>query len=149
MEYAYAGGFRFLHLTDTATGQSVLVGTVKNQVPRELQAPNPLVYHDAFDGAFKADVVLTWKHNALSQDVVFLTRPELAAGFGTETSQLEAASEFLNGRVPTAIPAIKRRAGLPDQTDLPFLRFGGWKRCQSTVMDYSLSMGQSRVSPCL
>jgi hypothetical protein len=69
------GGVRSLHLTDSSTGRSILLGTVRQNVPAELQPPNQVIYRDAFDGLVQADVVLTWKHNAFSQDVDFSRDP--------------------------------------------------------------------------
>ena len=63
------GGLRAVQLTDAATGKSVVLATVKASAPGELLPPNRIVYRNAFDG-LEAEVLLVWKHNAFSQDLV-------------------------------------------------------------------------------
>src|SRR5881296_79516 len=68
------GGLRAIHLTDVASGQSVVLATVKRSVPGELIPPNQVVYRSAFDGV-EADVLYIWKHNAFSQNIIIKENP--------------------------------------------------------------------------
>lgn len=93
------GGVRTLQLTDLSSGQTARLGTVKESVRGELLPPNKLLYADAFDG-IEADVLLVWKHNAFSHDVLLKERPELPAGWHAENVRLEVVTEFIVNEEP-------------------------------------------------
>jgi hypothetical protein len=94
------GGIRAIQLTDLANGQSVRLATVKASAPGELMPPNQVVYRNAFDG-LKADVMLVWKHNAFSQDVVIREQPTLPPGMSADTTYFEIVSEMVEFPTPT------------------------------------------------
>ena len=119
------GGIRSLHLTDTSNGRSVLLGTVRESVPATFHPPNVIVFEDAVQGDVQADVVLTWRHNAFSHDVVLRSRPRLPADFAPESTRLEVATEFLDQLQPRVEERVIRRGGRPDFFDVPVVRFGG------------------------
>jgi hypothetical protein len=58
------GGVRAIQLTDIATGQSFILGTVRESVKGRLLPPNQVLYPNAFEGGIEADVLLIWRHNA-------------------------------------------------------------------------------------
>ena len=51
------GGVRAIQLSDLATGQTLVLGTVKESAPGELLPPHRIAYRDAFEG-LRADVLL-------------------------------------------------------------------------------------------
>ena len=117
------GGVRSIHLTDSANGRSVLLGSVKAQAPGELLPPNRIVYRDAFEGGVRADVLLVWKHNAFAQDVILRSRPVLPDGFAPESTRLEIVTEFMQPPQPE-ISQTRPDARRPDLIDDRFIRFG-------------------------
>jgi hypothetical protein len=94
------GGVRLIQLTDIATGKSAILATVKSSAPGKLMPPNTVVYADAFDG-LKADVLIDWKHNSFSQDVVLREQPTLPPGMSPDTTRLEVITEFVEFPQPT------------------------------------------------
>ena len=94
------GGVRTIQLTDFATGQTVSLATVRSSAPGELLLPSQIVYRNAFDG-LEADVVLVWRHNSFSQDVVLRQQPQLPAGMSADTTRLEVVSEMIEAPQPT------------------------------------------------
>ena len=93
------GGVRALQLTDVASGRSVTLASVKTSAPGELLPPNQIVYRNAFDG-LDADVLLVWRHNSFSQDVVLREQPRLPDGMDPETTRLEVVTEMVEAPKP-------------------------------------------------
>lgn len=99
-----AGGLRALQLTDSATGQTIAIATVKKSASGKLLPPNQILFEDSMDG-LSVDVLLTWKHNAFSQDVILLEHPALPLLFAPATTRLEIVTEFV------AAPDAEVRSG--------------------------------------
>jgi hypothetical protein len=97
------GGLRALEWLDEATGQRQLLAGVKPSAPLELVPPNWLVARDAFDGV-AADVVLEWRHDRFSQNVVLRELPWPPEGFAPGTTRLVVVTEFLE----TPEPVLQR-----------------------------------------
>lgn len=87
------GGVRAIQLSDFATGQSMVIATIKESAQGVLLPPNQILYEDAFDG-IAADVLLDWKHNIFSHDVVLKERPVLPKGWDAANVRLEVVTEF-------------------------------------------------------
>ncbi len=71
-----------------------MLATVKRSAPGELLPPDRIVYRDAFDG-LRADVVLVWRHNLFSQDVVLREWPRLPEGLDAAAARLEVLTELV------------------------------------------------------
>ncbi len=93
------GGVRAILVTDFSTGRSHILGTVKDNAPGKLFPPNLVVYADAFDGLM-ADVVLEWRQQHFTHDVVLRERPKLPEGFDPQTSRLEIITEIVDSPIP-------------------------------------------------
>ncbi len=87
------GGIRAIQLTDVAGGTTSVLATVKQSAPGELLPPDSVVYSSAFNG-LQADVVLTWKHNSFSQDLVIREQPRLLEGMSPNTTRIEVLTEL-------------------------------------------------------
>ncbi|HVR35942.1 MAG TPA: sialidase family protein, partial [Methylomirabilota bacterium] len=117
------GGVRAIQLTDLATGRSQVVAAVKELAPGELIPPNRLVYRDAFDG-LKADVLLVWKHNYFSQDIVLLEQPRLPEGMNPETTRIEVLTEVVEAPEATIRQQTVRGAAAAELDDDVVIHFG-------------------------
>ncbi|MEK7675144.1 MAG: hypothetical protein AAB676_04825 [Verrucomicrobiota bacterium] len=117
------GGVRAIQLTDLKTGQSVVLATVKDSAPGELLPPGQIVYRDAFDG-LKADLLMAWRHNLFSHDVVLRERPELPAGWDPATVRLEVITEFVEAPVPELRRQRVGREGEEKLEDHAVIDFG-------------------------
>ena len=111
---------------DAATGDSEMIAVVRNSTGQA--AGNQVLYPDAFDGKFRADMRYTYTRLGLEQDVVIRTVPPSPEAFGMnpETTRLEVWTEFLAPPVPMkgssvlkAEPDAKTRQQMvePDLTD--------------------------------
>jgi hypothetical protein len=117
------GGIRALQLNDLATGKTLTIGTVKASVKGELLPPNQIVYPDAFDGV-SADVVLVWKHNLFSHDVILRERPEIPAGWDPTAARLEVLTEFTVDAEPELRTQVVEAEGQPALEDDAVIHFG-------------------------
>ena len=118
------GGVRAIQLTDWETERSLVLGTVKDSVPGELIPPDRIVYRDAFDG-LEADVVLVWRHNLFSHDVVIRQRPALPEGWNPATVRLEVLTELVECPDPEVRRQTVAREGEAPLEDDVVLGFGG------------------------
>lgn len=100
------GGIRGIQLFNIKTEQTATIGTVRKQVQGHLLPPNQILYRDAFDG-ITGDVVLTWKHNLFSHDVIFLTAPRLPEGWDLGSTRIEIITEFFTDIAPEIRAASK------------------------------------------
>jgi hypothetical protein len=117
------GGVRSIQLTDLATGNSFVLATVKAAAPGELLPPNQLVYRDAFEGLM-ADVLMVWKHNHWSQNVLLRERPQLPAAMDPATTRLEVVTELIEAPAPVVSERVLKAEGKPDVVDHVTIRFG-------------------------
>lgn len=110
-----SGGVRALQFTDVASGRRVTLASVKTSVPGELLPPSQIVYRDAFDG-LDADVLLVWRHNSFSQDVVIREQPALPDGLNPDTTRLEVVTEIVEAPKPDLRKQTVQagKAGEPD-----------------------------------
>jgi hypothetical protein len=69
-----------LAYTDSATGNSQLIAEVKDSIG-ELVAPNIVLYRDAFDGPFVADVRYTFSRHGFEQDLIIRETPPSPADY--------------------------------------------------------------------
>lgn len=117
------GGIRAIQLTDIRAGRSIVLGLVKQSVLGRLLPPNQLVWQDAFTG-IKADVVMVWKHNLFSQDVVLLEQPVIPAGWDPRATRLEVVTEFFVEAEPELRKSTVKVDGLPAIEDHAVIHFG-------------------------
>ena len=87
------GGVRAILLTDTQSGQSLSVGTVKQSVKGTILPPNTVIWADAFDG-IKADVAIIWKHNLFRYNVLLREQPEIPKEWNPDAVVLQVVTEF-------------------------------------------------------
>lgn len=93
---------------------------VKNSVIAQLIPPNSLLWPDAFDG-LKADVVINWKHNAWTHDVLLKEQAELPLGWNAATTRLEILTEFIVDAEPDLQKnAAEIQPALVDHTVIDF-----------------------------
>jgi hypothetical protein len=118
-----AGGVRAIQATDVATGKSVVLGIVRRSVPAQLLPPSQILYADAFDG-IDADVLLTWKHNFFSHDILLKSQPKLVDGLDPTTTRLDILTEFVAAPVPILDQQSVKRTGQPDLVDDAVIQFG-------------------------
>src|SRR5437867_1090693 len=87
--------------TDAATGKSTLIAEPKDTIGEV--GGNQVIYRDAFNGPFKADVRYTFTKAGVEQDVILHQRPPSPADYGLApaTTRLEVWSEFLAPPAPT------------------------------------------------
>jgi len=118
------GGVRAIQATDLKTGRSVVLAKIKASAPGELAPPDRVVYPDAFEG-LKADVVMIWRHNLFSQDVVVRQRPALPRGWEAATTRFEVVTELVECPEPTIRAQQVGRDGKSRLEDDVVLSFGG------------------------
>ena len=136
----FRGGVRSLHLTDVATGRSVLLGTVKDNAMGKVVPPNKVVYQSAFDGV-EADVVYVWTHNTFSQNVILKERVQLAPGMDPRNSQLEIATEVLVDEEPEIVRAELERPGGAVQVDDSIIDWGALVALPGKAFGYNALSG--------
>ena len=107
-----------LSFFDTASGQNVLLGEVKD-CAGELVGPNVVVYADAFDGGIKGAIKYQYSKSGFSQDIILYDRKGLGApedyGLRSESTLLEMYTEF--HRPPAPVKSSQRLGeNLPDET---------------------------------
>ncbi len=102
-----------LAYTDLATGESVLLATVRDSTG-VLLPPNQVVYPSAFSGLL-ADLRYTYTKQGFEQDVILRESPRPPAFYGlnNETTALEVWTEF-DAPEPQRLRAASK--GLPDET---------------------------------
>lgn len=112
-----------LAFTDKSTGKSVLIAEIKDSDGQLLMdAKNEVIYYDAFTD-FKADVRYKNSKAGLEQDIILRENPPSPADYdlNTETTVLEALTEFFNPPVP------EKKLQITDGTVNEFLDFGDLK----------------------
>lgn len=125
-----------LAYTDYASGRSVMIADVKDSTGA-VQAPNKVIYQDAFDGDCVANVRYTYTRNGFEQDIILLTAPPSPAewGLNPETTRLEVFTEFIESPDAQVTPVVLKREENalarqvmvePDLVDNQ-LNFGGMK----------------------
>ncbi|MCP5517565.1 MAG: hypothetical protein H7A45_09955, partial [Verrucomicrobiales bacterium] len=118
------GGVRAIQLTDLANERSLVLGTVKDTAPGELLPPDQIVYRDAFDG-IAADVVVVWRHNLFSHNVVMRQRPALPRDWDPASTRLEVLTELIECPEPDVRRQLVTREGEAALEDDVVLDFGG------------------------
>jgi hypothetical protein len=103
-----------LAYTDLATGESVLIATVRDSIG-QLFPPNQVLYPSAFNGIV-ADLRYVYTKQGFEQDVILRESPPPPSDYGlnNETTALEVWTEF-EAPEPQRIPAVAP-AGLSDET---------------------------------
>jgi len=103
-----------LSYTDTANGQSVLLGQIQDSIGM-LLPPNQVVYPDAFAG-IKADLRYTYKRDGFEQDVILRENPPGPEQYGLNpaTTVLEIWTEFVQAPEPTK--KVRQQDGLNDES---------------------------------
>ncbi|MEK7684588.1 MAG: sialidase family protein [Verrucomicrobiota bacterium] len=117
------GGVRAVQLTDFSTGKSQVIGTVKKSVKGQLLPPNRILWADAFDG-IPADVLVVWKHNLFSHDIILRAQPHLPADWNPEAVRLEVITEFIVDAEPQLRVQTVRAANQPELEDDVVIHFG-------------------------
>jgi len=110
------GGVRAIQLTDSKTGLSLVLGTVKEGVLGEVLPPAQVVYRSGFDG-LDADVLFVWRHNSISQNVILKKRPVLPADMDPSTTRLEVVTELVESPKPVLNTTVLTSVGKPDVRD--------------------------------
>lgn len=89
-----------LAYTDAATGESVLIAGLRDSIGEVVG--NQVIYRDAFDGPFRADLRYTYTKAGFEQDVIFRESPPAPEKFGlnSEIARLEVWTEFLSPPAP-------------------------------------------------
>jgi hypothetical protein len=119
------GGVRAIQLTDVVGGRTLVIGTVKNSVKAQLLPPNQILWADAFDG-IRADVLLDWKHNLFSHEVILLERPELPPDWDPAAVRLEVLTEVFPSTDPELRTARIKPPGQPELDDHAVVHFGSF-----------------------
>ena len=103
-----------LAYTDAASGQSVMIATVKDCIGAVLP-PNQVYYLDAFEGDCQADVRYTYEIGSFEQDVIITQAPPSPAEWGLDpaTTRLEAWTEFIEAPEPTVNSAVLKATADP------------------------------------
>ena len=70
-----------LAFTDAASGNSTLIAEPKDSIG-ELLGPNKVIYRDAFDGPFRADVVFLYALSGFEQFIILTEAPPSPAEYG-------------------------------------------------------------------
>ncbi len=92
-----------LSYLDPTTGQYVLIASLKDSTGQVVGAgSNQVIYADAFNGGFKADVSYNNTKAGFSQEILLREQPPSPATFGLNptNTRLQVLTEFLNP--PTA-----------------------------------------------
>ena len=134
------GGVRAIQLTDLATGKSQVIATVKDAAAGELVPPNQIVWRDAFDG-LTCDVLLIWKHNSFSQDVIFREKPKLPDGWDPASVRLDVLTEILADAPPKVNEQVVKTGDGRELTDHVVIEFGGL----SMIMGKALALENGRA----
>src|SRR5262249_43905199 len=87
--------------TDAASGKSTLIAELKDCIGEV--AGSQILYRDALNGPFSADVRYTYTLAGVEQDIVLHQSPPPPSDYGLNpaTTRLEVWSEFLSPPVPT------------------------------------------------
>jgi hypothetical protein len=134
------GGIRAIQATDFKSGRTVVLGEVKESVKAELFAPNRLVYASAFEGV-EADLVLVWKHNLFSHDVIFRERPELPREWDPANVRLEVITEFYVEGEPELRSSVYRAEGQPELRNDAVIHFGS----MAMIMGKAFTVGEENA----
>ena len=141
------GGVRAIYLTDVASGQSVVLGTVKQSVPGQLVPPNQVVYRSAFDGV-EADVLYIWKHNAFSQNVILKENPPpLPPGLDPTTTRLEIVTELVQAPDVQITSQVLRKEGNFEVVDHGLISFGEMLAVPGTAFPVDAGSGLNLTGP--
>jgi len=125
-----------LAYTDAASGKSILIAGIKSSVGEIVG--NQVIYRDAFDGKFKADVRYTYSKAGFEQDVILRENPPSPADYGMDpsTARLEVWTEFLDAPQP-----VKTVSDLKVETDLQVRQ----AMVDPDLTDESLDFGAMRI----
>jgi hypothetical protein len=122
-----------LHYLDPGTGQSVMLGQIKDCAGR-LVSTNQVLYEDAFT-ELRADIRYTYTKAGVEQDVILreqLPDPALI-GMRPETTRLAVMSEFIDAPVAKVtqgsdVTGLRTGAAVPnDQVELGLMHLGEGK----------------------
>lgn len=117
-----------LFITDVITGESVIIGEVKDSRAKWLP-PNQVIYEDAFLG-INADVRYTYAQGYFEQDVILREKPVLPEGFDPETTLLKVLTEFVEAPEPEVKSVKPGGMNLDDGGDMK-ISFGAVQFGQS------------------
>ncbi len=140
-----------LAYTDASTGESVLIAGVRDTIGEV--ARNQVIYRDAFDGPFKADLRYTYTKAGFEQDVIFREAPPSPEKFGMDpqVTRLEVWTELLSPPEPVKTDSVLKVEGNalvrsamvdPDLTD-ETLDFGAMRIASGTA--FSIDEGADAV----
>lgn len=144
-----------LAYVDSATGESVLLATVRN-TEGILVGQNQVHYLEAFDGEeCQADLRYTFTKASIEQDVVFRQSPRPPEDFGlsSASTRLEVWTEFIEAPEPSRAyrealyAAEEGKAALPEPAKIltdEVLRFADGARI-GPGLAFPLGAGQSRI----
>ncbi len=106
-----------VYYVDDASGQSVLLASVRDGAEGELVGQNQVVYRSAMQSGLKADIRYTYTHGACDADLVILSQPIAppeAYSLAPETTRLELV-HLVTAPLPTITPGPVS-GGLSDVT---------------------------------
>jgi hypothetical protein len=89
----FEGAIHSLVLANLHLGARIEIARVRAGVTGQLIPPNQLLYPDAFDG-LAADVLLVWRRDRFTQDVILRQCPRLPPGWNPATTRLEVITRF-------------------------------------------------------
>ena len=117
---------------DTASGQSVLIASVKD-AEAQLVTDNELVYADAFT-ELAADVRYTYTKAGFEQDIILREQPPAPEqfGFNPETTRLEVWTEFVEAERPGKSPRTLNPEAVAQGAEAP-------------LVDEDLSFGELKI----
>jgi len=131
-----------LSYLDPTTGQYVLIASLKDSIGQVVGAgSNQVVYADAFNGGFKADVVYRNTKAGFEQNIVVREQLPSPASFGLNptNTRLQVMTEFLNPPTAQVTQAKMTNGTTVDQ----MLDFGQ----MSIGQGHAFSMGNDSTDP--
>src|SRR5882672_3063497 len=129
-----------LSYLDPTTGQFVMIANLKNSTGQVTGAlNNQVVYADAFDGGFKADVVYRNTKAGIEQNILLKEQLPSPAAFGLNpaNTRLQVMTEFVNPPTPQITQAKMADGTIVDQ----MIEFGQMciSQGQAFLLDTDLS----------
>ena len=110
--------------------------------------PNQVVWRSCFEGV-DADLVVVWKHNLFSHNVILKEQIVLPEGMSEKSSVLEVLTEIVEAPEPMLNEQVVKQDGRPDIEDDVTITFGSmlFLRGQAFLAaeDKSLILGSARL----
>ncbi len=122
---------------DTASGQSVLIASVKDAEAQQVTA-NEVVYFDAF-AELAADIRYSYTKSGAEQDIILREQPPAPEqfGFNPETTRLEVWTEFVEAETPAKTASLLNGDAVARGTEAPLV--------DETLSFGQLGIGQGRT----